>query len=227
MTQEPSANLGRTLTKRLDSIKNQYKRELVPLTKEREELTREIAELKSIRDVFLEETTVLNARNEELAQLSAVYSRRIENAQDTNLNVTPEQNTRPSMDRHRPQLSQQYQNLTPVLLPPSISSSTSSSSTIYEEGLNDRSMVNKSENAAPKKFMKWPGGRSKETLTASQQGDRRAVIEHNFQQLSILRFTRCEHCGDKMWGSQLRCTSKSSVLLPHLSSADNFVLSLC
>ena len=32
--------------------------------------------------------------------------------------------------------------------------------------------------------------------------------EHTFQQLSVLRFTRCDHCGDKMWGSQLRCSGE-------------------
>ena len=63
---------------RLDNIKIQYQCELIPLTQQREALVREIADLKAARDTFLEETTVLNVRNEELAQLSAQYARRME-----------------------------------------------------------------------------------------------------------------------------------------------------
>ena len=34
-------------------------------------------------------------------------------------------------------------------------------------------------------------------------------FEHSFQQISVLRVARCDHCNDKMWGSQLRCSRKS------------------
>ena len=68
---------------RLDNIKSQYQHDLVPLTQQREALQREIAELKAVRDVFLEETTTLNARNEELAQLSAQYTRKLEMTPET------------------------------------------------------------------------------------------------------------------------------------------------
>ena len=44
-------------------------------------------ELRTARDTFLEETTVLNARNEELAQLSAQYTRRIDVATSENGHV--------------------------------------------------------------------------------------------------------------------------------------------
>jgi hypothetical protein len=30
--------------------------------------------------------------------------------------------------------------------------------------------------------------------------------DHAFQQVSVLRLARCDHCGDKLWGSQLRCS---------------------
>ncbi|KAJ3507749.1 hypothetical protein NMY22_g16831 [Coprinellus aureogranulatus] len=68
--------------------------------------------------------------------------------------------------------------------------------------------------AKTNKFMKWPGSsKPKEpavTVPAVNGGVEfskgKAHIEHNFQQLSVLRFTRCDHCGDKMWGSQLKCT---------------------
>ncbi|KAF9461310.1 hypothetical protein BDZ94DRAFT_1264138 [Collybia nuda] len=201
----PSANLGRSLTKRLETIKTQYKRDLVPLTQERETLTREVAELKAVRDVFLEETTVLNTRNEELAQLSAVYFRRMEghpgnsNTMDT---------LRGSLDKPRSQPLQAQQSMP---FPPSLSASTSGSSTAHEDNIEPGRMgVPKTnlEQHTPSKgggFRKW-GSKAKGVLSPPAASDRKAHQEHNFQQLSVLRFTRCDHCGDKMWGSQLRCT---------------------
>ncbi|KAF8973325.1 hypothetical protein BDZ97DRAFT_1780833 [Flammula alnicola] len=178
-----TANLSRSLTKRLENIRNQYQRELVPLNEQKEALNREISELKAVRDVFLEETTVLNARNEELAQLSAVYARRIDNAPET-----PSKNGNDPSDVPRP-IPQTN------LVAPSLSSSTSASSTVYDENQDFRLRAPRSDNemhtpAKGNKF-KWPG---------------KAHIEHCFQQTSILRFTRCDHCGDKLWGSQLRCS---------------------
>ncbi|KAF8906585.1 hypothetical protein CPB84DRAFT_1675734 [Gymnopilus junonius] len=198
-------NLGRTLTKRLESIRNQYQRELEPLTQQKEILAREIAELKAVRDVFLEETSVLNARNEELAQLSAVYARRIDIVPETpgkGVQDVPQSST----DAGRSQLPNN-------LLAPSLSISTSGSSTVYDENQEPRSIKShRSENelhtpAKPK--FKWPGSKSKEFTSPAPNADTsksKARVDHNFQQLSILRFTRCDHCGDKMWGSQLRCT---------------------
>lgn len=201
--------LGRSLTKRLDNIRNQYQKDLIPLTQQRETLTREIAELKAVRDVFLEETSVLNARNEELAQLSAVYTRRMDTVHETPLKDDDNPN-RASFDKSRGQ----FHSTTP--LAPSLSSSTSGSSTIYDETIDPKFF------RAPKtdvdlhtpakgKFMKWPGSKVKDVVSPSpgmETSKGKAHLEHNFQQLSVLRFTRCDHCGDKMWGSQLRCTSK-------------------
>ncbi|KAG6896429.1 hypothetical protein C0992_008304 [Termitomyces sp. T32_za158] len=209
----PPSNLGRSLTKRLESIKHQYKRDLLPLTREKESLQREIAELKAVRDVFLEETTVLNARNEELAQLSAAYSRRMETVPESYpSNGYHDHGRGHSIDHQRTQQTNQAQ---PAFVSHVLSSSTSS--TLHDETMDLRlPKIQKSESdhtSSKPKFMnmKW-GSRPKE-LTSSQAAavaERKiAPIPHNFQQLSILRFTRCDHCGDKMWGSQLRCTVPS------------------
>ncbi|TCD61700.1 hypothetical protein EIP91_008029 [Steccherinum ochraceum] len=72
--------LGRALSTRFDNIKSQYAHQLLPLTEQREALMREIDDLKASREAFLEETTMLNARNEELAQLNAQYARRVESS---------------------------------------------------------------------------------------------------------------------------------------------------
>ncbi|KAG1782058.1 hypothetical protein EV702DRAFT_1239534 [Suillus placidus] len=75
----PAAHMSRSLTMHLDNIKMQYQHELIPLTQQREALIRVVAELKAAREMqFLEEITVLNAQNEELARLSAQYVRQIE-----------------------------------------------------------------------------------------------------------------------------------------------------
>ncbi|KAH8828340.1 hypothetical protein DL96DRAFT_1602759 [Flagelloscypha sp. PMI_526] len=186
--------LGRSLTMRLDSLKVQYERDLIPLISQKDALSREIQELKGVRETFLEETTVLNARNEELAQLSAQYARRMEMAEPASRGMTG-------------------------LLQSSVTD---------EDTMKPNRLVHhKIEvDATPTKgkFMNWP------SRSTSKQKDLPVIstpppssvelaarsstpkmngssTEHNFQQLSVLRFARCDHCGDKMWGSQLRCTA--------------------
>jgi hypothetical protein len=207
------ANVSRGLTRRLEAIRTQYQRELLPLTEKKEALCREIADLKSVRDVFLEETTVLNARNEELAQLSAVYARRIENGHEILSKPLPE-SSRSSNDTTRG-----YQQS--GLIVPSLSSSTSGSSTVYDDSSESRHMKvlnSQPEFSTPAKGkFKWPGSKPKELTSPLSHQDqlvRKAVHrEHNFQQLSVLRFARCDYCGDKMWGSQLRCTGMYIICL--------------
>lgn len=205
-----TTHLNRSLMMRLDSLKIQYQRDLVPLTHEREALSREVMELKAVRDVFLEETTVLNARNEELAQLSAQYARRMDTVPEIS-SKDEEHVVAPSMDNGRSQL---HQPQTSVQLP-SQNLYASTTSLITDETLADMKTVikiSKPETELPTpskgKFIKWPGSRTKDTTNPTSVGDSRGKghLEHNFQQLSVLRFTRCDHCGDKMWGSQLRCT---------------------
>ncbi|KAJ6609832.1 hypothetical protein B0H10DRAFT_2062666 [Mycena sp. CBHHK59/15] len=196
-----SSNLGRSLTKRLDTIKKQYQRDLVPLKEQREILAREIVELKGVRDVFLEETTVLNARNEELAQLSAQYARR----------MVPIPETPPKAQRST-SLGAQHPTQQPPQLLNTLSPSATGSSSASDETIDMKLKAQKVENELPTpskgKFIKWPGSRLKETTTAASHDIRtKTNIVHNFQQLSVLRFTRCDHCADKMWGSQLRCTT--------------------
>jgi Rho-type GTPase-activating protein 1/2 len=196
-----AAKLGRSLMMRLDNIKAQYLNELLPLSQQREALSREIAELKGVRDVFLEETTVLNARNEELAKLSALYTRRM----DTVMPETAPPQTPPkqsnSFDRPRQQ--------PPPLLSVSASLSTSTS-TLSDERTEAR--TNKPSLDAPSmkpKFIKWPGSKTKEPNALNDNARTKVVtIEHAFQHVNVLRFTRCDHCGDKLWGSQLRCSGK-------------------
>ncbi|KAG2135490.1 RhoGAP-domain-containing protein [Suillus clintonianus] len=213
----PTAQMSRSLTMRLDNIKTQYKHELIPLTQQREALIREVGELKAAREQFLEETTVLNARNEELAQLSAQYVRRIETSRSTTptiealgskdesaANSVREKST--SFDRERPQ---------PDI--PSMSSSLNglaapSTITLVEDSEAKFSKASRPEipDSLPSTLksakFKWPMGRGRDPSLSSADQKGKGRVAHSFNQSSVLRFTRCDHCGDKLWGSQFRCS---------------------
>ena len=215
----PVASVSRSLTMRLDNIKKQYSHELVPLTQQREALVREIAELKEARDIFLEETAVLNARNEELAQLNAQYERRLDQVPSTprhskekSLPITQAIPPKQSFDTWKARQA-------PPMVVTTSTTSTSSSTTLFEEPMEIRTTIQRPSTANKvddtpttqrRLGLRWPGNKLKDTMTllpANGDGMKsRKGVEHAFQQLSILRFARCDHCGDKMWGSQVRCS---------------------
>lgn len=200
--------LSRSLTTRLDNLKNQYRRELEPLTREKEALQREVAELKQSRDMFLEEVTVLNARNEELAELNARSERQ--------LDQTP-----------RPPPKPPGKSL-PINSPSQSSSATSfTSSTGLDDSRDEFIKVSKANlvETAPAARVKfrapWAKAQGKDASTSRQaelptvpekDSKPRNAFEHTFQQISVLRVARCDHCGDKMWGSQLRCSHCSAAV---------------
>jgi regulator of replication initiation timing len=209
---------------RLDNLKKEYQEELVPLQQERDSIAREIKELKAVRDVFLEETTSLNARNEELAKLSAQYTRRLETAAQNPSPPVPPVKEAPHFEtRVVPERSSSLEKARglPVALPTVNSLSTASSHTLGEDAevkLPKMTRHDSSENSnitpRPQKFMKWPGSRARDAAKESHASDGqkgRGKYEHTFQQLTLLRFANCEHCGDKMFGSQSRCSGKSII----------------
>ena len=207
-SEEGGASLTRGLSMRFDNIKVQYQHELIPLTEQRESLQREIAELKASRDAILEETTVLNKRNEELAQLNSQYQRRLEQAAAKDENVLQERRNG-SFDRARS--------------PPMLNNSVSSTTLALSEESTDTKFIKISkpdvqdapvQQQARPRFIKWPGSRAPKeniaVMNGADSGRAKWRTEHVFQQMSVLRVARCDHCGDKMWGSQFRCTSTSS-----------------
>ncbi|OJT10269.1 hypothetical protein TRAPUB_13223 [Trametes pubescens] len=206
--EDGGASMTRALSMRFDNIKTQYQHELIPLTEQREILVRELAELKASRDAFLEETTVLNQRNEELAQLNAQYQRRLEAAANPGPpkedNVLQERRDNNSFDRAR----------SPPMLNASVSSTTlAATDESAETKFIKISKPDVQDTPQPVKarFIKWPGSKAapKENVAMNgvDQGKPKWRTEHIFQQVSVLRVARCDHCGDKMWGSQLRCTA--------------------
>lgn len=194
--------ISRALSVRFDNIKTQYQSDLLPLTARKEALFREITELRASRDAYLEETTMLSARNEELAQLHAQYLRRLDTASDGSHEFQRE----PSLDKGRPL---------------NLSSSVTSSTTAFSEESTESRFVKVMKPDAienvpqPKAKFKWPGSRSQPQSSKenhapnlSESSKPKVRIEHNFQQVNGLRVARCDHCGDKMWGSIMRCTGE-------------------
>lgn len=182
---------------RFDNIKVQYQHELLPLTSQREKLLREITELRAARDSFLEEATILNARNEELAQLGAQYVRRVDSGVELDRRGD-------SLDKARA-----------AILNASVTSSTVALSDESGEKFIKISKPELVDAPAPqantRKFIKWPGSRPqppKDVPVTNDANKAKTRVEHTFQQISMLRVSRCDHCGDKMWGSQLRCSGK-------------------
>lgn len=191
-------SLQRNLTKRFDTLKSQYKREVEPLLQQREGLVREINQLKEERNICLEETTALNARNEELAELIAQMTRQLE----SNGRLTRPQPTRTDS------LSPPAVKETVVPTTPSVPATTPRQLTSPITHLlplhEDTSKLTPNEK---KKKLKP----SKDLLKAAADAilsDRETTnhnTKHNFQHYTILR-SRCDQCGDKMWGTQLKCT---------------------
>jgi hypothetical protein len=189
-------NINSSLSTRLDDLKAQYQGELVSLTDERESLLREIADLRSAREVFLEETTMLNARNEELAQLNAHYMRRIEASSEP------------------PQLARETQSLErqrPAMILQSSHTANSSFGTSTDESTDSTKyprIQKPTTGDAALRVFKWRGNTKEAAATASTGPDsanEKSWLRHAFQHVNVLRLTKCDHCGDKLWGSQLRC----------------------
>ena len=213
-TEDAVAALSQSLTSRLDTIKEQYRDELEPLTAQREALQREITELRETREQFLEESAALAAKNEELAELNAQLSRQVEQMQDL-------------LSRNRGGMFANKIRTHPSGSPSMSSLATSATLHDVPEETAKVVKVSKPEpiEAAPARRFKWyksskgpdmsnmPANISKPLNLPPGRNIQRPSTEmglrdHQFQQHSTMRFTRCELCQEKMWGLQeVRCAS--------------------
>ncbi|KAG8743250.1 hypothetical protein FRC10_012294 [Ceratobasidium sp. 414] len=236
------------LEARLEALRKQYRKDLETFKLQREGLVKEITELKEHRDIFLEETTALNARNEELAELNAQIQRQVEQ-QVTVTAVAPPplphmsssgttqlslgsslkefgaKSKPPLVGISAPSASVSSVNTTLSML--STLTATTSNMSASEEKERDREEAKVVRIQTPqepvtataaKGGFKWLKGKAPtkeptmQTISsgkaAAAQPDRpKGFKEHNFVQQSVLRFARCDHCGDKMWGMQMRCSN--------------------
>jgi hypothetical protein len=206
--EETTSKIGRSLTRRLETIKEQYKDELGPLAAQREVLEREINGLKDFRDELLEAATARAAENDALVELGLQLSKDLEAKQEMLARAVPFPNLKTSSGRGHPSGS------------PSISSLSSTPLQEVPEEATARvvKVVTRPEivEAAPARRFKWMGGGktkpadgSARSRDADNNRDRKVrpstemgVREHQFQQHSTMRLGRCELCQDKMWGLQ-------------------------
>ena len=158
------------------------------LADERELLLHEIAELQSVREIHLEETTMLNARNEELAHLNAYYLRRIEAASS--------EYPTPAQEKQHP----------PLPLQPSHAVNTSFGASSDESA--DLGKYAKAQQKPTTGVFKWRGNNKEPSASPGQDNpNEKPRSKHTFQQVNVLRLSKCDHCGEKLWGSQARCQS--------------------
>lgn len=215
---EPT-KLSRSLTNRFDNLKSKYKRDLEPMIAERQTLQREINELKQAKDICLEETTALTARNDELNELNVAMTRRLEDLQGA---IKPRSADRKvSKPTPLPPLSSTT-SIPTLSTTTSTLTSVSSGGTYSEDREDPRYMKGaKSDSEASgntKKFAWFKGMQINPAAWAGASFTNapvppekpKVLLRHNFQQQSVLRFARCDHCGDKMWGTQLRCSNCST-----------------
>lgn len=242
------------LEARLEAVRKQYRKDLEGLKLQREGLVKEITELKEHRDIFLEETTALNARNEELGELNAQIQRQLEQQMASSDLSRPELPHMSSSGVVPTQLSlgsslkefgvknrpapNANANSNTAALSASVSSMQSAATTAGTQSAGEEKereredtkitrVVSPQEPAptgatastANKGGLKWFKGKAplKDSSTQSSTSVKSAAgmlerpkgyKEHNFVQQSVLRFARCDHCGDKMWGMQVRCSSE-------------------
>jgi hypothetical protein len=138
---------------------------------------------------------MLNARNEELAQLNAYYMRRIEAASS--------ESPMPGREKHS---SERQHPVLPLQPSHTVNSSFGASS---DEGADSiKSSKGQQKHAAG--VFKWRGNSKEAAALASAVQDgtnEKPVRKHLFQQVSVLRLSKCDHCAEKLWGSQARCQS--------------------
>jgi regulator of replication initiation timing len=231
---------------RLEGVRKQYRKDLEALKLQREGLVKEITELKEHRDIFLEETTALNARNEELAELNAQIQRQVEQ-QFSSRPSLPYMNSSGTVPTQlslgsslkdfgaKPRVPSGTGNDVPSVsvssmgtvtsMQSSATATTSNMSTTEEKEREkeDTKVVRVQTPQEPvattgaKGGFKWlkakappkePAAQGISSGKATQSERTKGSREHNFVQQSVLRFARCDHCGDKMWGMQSRCSSE-------------------
>ncbi|TXT05943.1 hypothetical protein VHUM_03704 [Vanrija humicola] len=214
--EETTSKLGRSLTRRLDTIKEQYREELGPLSAQREALQREINDLRETREQFLEESASLAAKNEELAELNAQLSRQGDDRPDTVV---------------RQRTPSSFGTIKPLRAHPSGSPSLSSLSTsvTLQDVPEETARVIKVPKpepieAAPARRFKWyksskgpdgatgatpkGGDKDKKFRPSTEMG----IHDHQFQQHTAMRLGRCELCQEKMWGLQeVKCMACGTV----------------
>ncbi|CDR49468.1 RHTO0S27e00320g1_1 [Rhodotorula toruloides] len=223
--------VAEALNSRLEAIKDAHRDEISALVAERDDLMRQVAELKQVRDAHLAETTVLETRNVALAEKNADATRQIANLQESlaKMQLLSAKSPAPSRNghMHSPSNASLLSSVASGARSP-LATARYISSPGEGESMHRFARPEVVETSSRNKFWGKSKGKS-ETSKANQQlpppppGNKSPVVsmragsidsnvkQHVFQQTSILRPVRCDYCGDKMWGlAEVRCTACGS-----------------
>ncbi|PVG02489.1 RhoGAP-domain-containing protein, partial [Serendipita vermifera] len=220
-----ATNLTRSLTSRFDNIKSKYRSDIEPLISKRQALQREIQELKQAKELCLEETTSLTSRNDELLELNMAMTRQLENLQASLKSKSSDR----KVSKPTPLPPVSSSNNAMAAMGTNSSLGSVASATVVNDEREDARYIkgakSDSEASGGNTLRKFPWFKGKDVNTALKDMQYvlskpqpapppmekpKIIVRHNFQQQSVLRFARCDHCGDKMWGTQLRCANCST-----------------
>ncbi|BGP26361.1 Rho-type gtpase-activating protein [Rhodotorula toruloides] len=223
--------VAEALNSRLESIKDAHRDEISALVAERDDLLRQVAELKQVRDAHLAETAVLETRNVALAEKNADTTRQIDNLQESLSKMQLLSAKSPATSRnghtHSPSNASLLSSVASGARSP-LATARYISSPGEGESMHRFARPEVVETSSRNKF--WGKSKGKgEPSKGNQQvpppppGNKSPVVsmragsidsnvkQHVFQQTSILRPVRCDYCGDKMWGlAEVRCTACGS-----------------
>ncbi|GAA6006236.1 hypothetical protein JCM11491_002080 [Sporobolomyces phaffii] len=227
--------LAEALNTRLETVKDVHRDEINGLVAQKDDLLREVAELRQIRDALFEENAALQMRNADLTEKHSEATRQYDTLQDQtsklrllSSSAATSANGRPG-HAHSPSSSSLLSNFT----------STSGGGGGANAGrsplatarvigspaeLNDSFRFAKPEavEASTRNKFKWGKGKSSSGTNEATKAMPPPPVpvakspilarqgntdqKHAFQPVSILRPVRCDYCGDKMWGlNEVRC----------------------
>lgn len=194
------------------------------MTAQREAILREIAELRETREQFLEETTSLAAKNDELAELNAQLARQADTFQD-NLARQRAPTIFSKGARTHPSGSPSLSSLTTSATLPEVPEETAKVIKVtkvasvskpqppiepvqrrfkWYKGSKGPGPDSSNSSASISRPLGWASDKSNMNRNRPPTEVGR---EHVFQQHNSMRFAKCELCQDKMWGlAELRCT---------------------
>lgn len=226
-------SLAQSLSVRLESIRDQYATELESLSGQVENLEREISELRQIKEASLEESAALAAKNEDLAELNTQLTRQTEALQDTLSRVRPPtifskgkghqlQNS-PSLASLTGQGLQDVPEETVTARVVKVSKPEPIEAAPVKRFKWYKSSKGPDASNTPANISKplaLDVGKTRGGMTLGVAGLAMGGIgggarpstefgmrDHAFQQHTMMRFTRCELCGEKMWGLQeVKCS---------------------
>lgn len=229
------AEMAEGLNQRLEAVKESHRAEISTLVAERDDLLREIEELKRMRDAHAAEAELLASRNAELSRLNETAARNLDDLRGPLSKVSTSSDRLGEGRGHVSTMSASSAAtlFSPPPTRPTGSAARSGAVTIAEAQPAYRPTT--AETASRNKFWsknklkndpskqstsqagvaspppdKSPGPSMRGAAAAAEPSTR----SHLFQPSSILRPVRCDYCGDKMWGlNEVRCSGRPFFLV--------------